>query len=141
MLALATAEDMLIDHVDISQAFLQGDMLEEEGSEGNIYISPPPGYGEDAKYVYRLCAPLYGVCTSSRAWHKTMSAFMERQGFKTDGFEESMWCRHDANGQIMVGSHLDDFCICGANRTCLDEFRFALLDPAKGRFKGTYKGP
>jgi len=51
MLALATAEDMLIDHVDISQAFLQGDMLEEEGSEGNIYISPPPGYGEDAKCV------------------------------------------------------------------------------------------
>jgi len=27
MLALATAEEMLIDHVDISQAFLQGDML------------------------------------------------------------------------------------------------------------------
>ena len=92
MLALATAEDMLIDHVDISQAFLQGDMLEEEGFEGDVYISPPPGYGEDAKYVYRLCAPLYGACTSSQAWHKTMSAFMERQGFKTVGFEKSMWC-------------------------------------------------
>jgi len=54
MIALATAEDMFIDHVDISKAFLQGDMLEEEGFEGNVYISPPPGYGEDAKYVYRL---------------------------------------------------------------------------------------
>ena len=42
--ALATAEDMLIDHVDINQAFLQDDMLEEEGFEGNVYISPPPGY-------------------------------------------------------------------------------------------------
>ena len=31
MLALATAEDILINHVDFSQAFLQGDMLEEEG--------------------------------------------------------------------------------------------------------------
>ena len=87
MLALATAEDMLIDHVDINRAFLQDDMLEEEGFEGDVYISPPPGYGEDAKYVYRLCAPLYGACTSSRAWHKTMSAFMERQGFKTVGLK------------------------------------------------------
>jgi len=26
-------------------------MLEEEGFEGDVYISPPPGYGEDAKYV------------------------------------------------------------------------------------------
>ena len=87
MLALATAEDMLIDHVNISQAFLQGDLLEEEGFEDNLLISPPPGYGEDVKCVYRLCALLYGACTSSLAWHKTMSAFMERPGLKTVGFE------------------------------------------------------
>jgi len=86
MLALATAEDMLIDHVDISQPFLQGDMLEEEGFEGDVYISPPLRYGEDAKYVYRLCAQIYGARTSSRTWQKFMSAFMERQGFKTAGF-------------------------------------------------------
>jgi len=49
--------------------------------------------------------------------------------------------RHDANGKIMVGIHMDDFCLCGTNRPCLDEFRFALLDPAKGRFEGTYEGP
>jgi len=52
MLVLATVEDMLIDHVDFSQAFLQGDMLEEKAFEGDVYISPPPGYGEDAKCVY-----------------------------------------------------------------------------------------
>ena len=52
-------------NVDINRAFLQDDMLEEEGFEGDVYISPPPGYGEDAKYVYRLCAPLYGACTNS----------------------------------------------------------------------------
>jgi len=66
MLALATAKDMLIDHVDISQAFLQGDMLEEEGSEGDVFISPPPGFSGDAKYVYRLCTPLYGA--TERSW-------------------------------------------------------------------------
>jgi len=26
-------------------------------------------------------------------------------------------------------------------RACLDEFRLALLDPAKGGFEGTYEGP
>jgi len=69
---------------------------------------------------------------------------MKWQGFKTVGFEKSTWCHHDANrGKIMVGSHIDNFCICGTNCTCLDEFRFkfALLDPAKDGFKGTYEGP
>ena len=142
ILALATSEDMLIDHVDISQAFLQADMLVEEGFEGEIYITPPPGYGEDDKYVYRLLRPLYGSCTSSRAWHKTMSAFMEKQGFKTVGFEKSMWYRQDANGdKLLVGSHIDDFCIAGSNRACLDKFRLALLNEAEGGFAGTYEGP
>jgi len=78
VLALATAEDLLVDDVDINQAFLQVDMLKEKAFEGDVYISPPPGYGEDEKCVYCLCAPLYGACTSSQAWHKTMSAFMKQ---------------------------------------------------------------
>jgi hypothetical protein len=41
----------------------------------------------------------------------------------------------------MVGSHIDDFCICGTNQAYLDKFRFTLLDPAKGGFEGIYEGP
>lgn len=62
-------------------------MLVGEGFEGEVYITPPPGHGEDNKYVYRLLRSLYDTCTSSRAWHKTISAFMEKQGFKTVSFE------------------------------------------------------
>ena len=79
---------MPIDHVDTSlihsQAFC---MLVEEGFVGEVYITPPPGYGKDNKYVYRLLRLLYSRCTSSRARHKTMSAFMEKQGFKTVSFK------------------------------------------------------
>ena len=37
--ALATAKDLLIDHVDISQAFLQDNLLWEKGFADYIYIS------------------------------------------------------------------------------------------------------
>ena len=40
-----------------------------------------------------------------------------------------------------LSSHIEDFCICCTNRACLDEFRFMMLDPAKGRFEGIYEGP
>ena len=67
---------------------------------------------------------------------------MEKQGFKTVGFEKSMWYRQDANGdKLLVGSHIDDFCIAGSNRACLDKFRLALLNEAEGGFAGTYEGP
>ena len=70
---------------------MQADMLVEEGFEGEIYITPPPGYGEDDKYVYCLLRLFYSSCTSSRAWHKTMLAFMKKQGLETVCFEKSMW--------------------------------------------------
>jgi len=85
-------------------------MLVEEGFEGKVYITLPPGHGKDNKYVLSLLRSLYNSCTSSRAWHKTMSAFMEKQGFKpeTVSFEKSMWYWQDANiNKLLIGSHCE----------------------------------
>jgi len=38
---------MFTDHVDISQAFVQGELLPGDGHNGQMYISSPPGYDED----------------------------------------------------------------------------------------------
>ena len=59
ILSLATQENMFMDHVDISQAFVQGELLPGDGHNGNVYISAPPGYDEDPLYVYRLRKLLY----------------------------------------------------------------------------------
>ena len=54
ILSLATQHHMLCDHVDISQAFVQGDLLPGDGHNGKVYISPPPGFTEDDGYVYLM---------------------------------------------------------------------------------------
>jgi hypothetical protein len=59
MLALATQHNMSKDHVDIIQAFVQGDLLPGDGHNGKVYISAPPGYPEDPEVCYLLCKPLY----------------------------------------------------------------------------------
>ena len=140
MIALATADYMLINHVDISQAFLQGDMLEKEGFEGNVYISTPPGYGgpgpEHAKYVYCL------LRTTIRCVHQQSGMAQNHVSLGVRASRQMAWSCTDANrDKIMVGSHTDDFCIYGTNQACLDKFRFALLHPAKDGFEGTYEGP
>ena len=47
ILSLATQQNMYTDHVDISQAFGQGELLPGDGHNGKVYISSPPGYDED----------------------------------------------------------------------------------------------
>ena len=67
ILALATQNNMHCDHVDISQAFVQGDLLPGDGYNGKIYIFAPLGYDEDPNYVYQLRRPLYGMPSAARA--------------------------------------------------------------------------
>jgi len=58
ILSLETQQNMFTDHVDISQAFVQGELLPGDGHNGKVYISSPPGYDEDPLYVYQLLKPL-----------------------------------------------------------------------------------
>ena len=67
MLALATQHNMFTDHVDISQAFVQGDLLPGDDHNGKVYISAPPDYPEDPEICYLLQKPLYGMPSAARA--------------------------------------------------------------------------
>ena len=74
ILALATQNNMHCDHVDISQAFVQGDLLPGDCHNGKVYISAPPGFEEDPNYVYLLRRPLYGMPSAARASVLAVSA-------------------------------------------------------------------
>jgi len=67
ILSLVTQLDMFTDHVDFFQAFVQGEVLPGDGHNGNVYISSPPGYDEDSRYIHRLLKPLYGMPSAARA--------------------------------------------------------------------------
>jgi len=66
-----------------------------------------------------------------------MSAFLEKEGYETVGFEKSMWRVVIDGHRILLGAHIDDFVIACANRPVLDVFRKRLLEA----FEGTYEGP
>jgi len=109
ILSLATQLEMFTDHVNISQAFVQGELLPGDGHNGNVYISAQPGYKEDPINVFRLLKTLYGMPSAVRAWHTTMSAFLQREGCETVGFEKSMWKVTIDGHRILLGAQIDNF--------------------------------
>ena len=136
ILSLASQQNMFTDHVDISPAFVQGELLPGDGHNGKVYISSPPRYDEDPLYVYRLRKPLYGMPSAARAWHTTMSAFLAKERCATVGFEKRMWTVTIDGARILLGAHIDNFVITCANRQVLEGFRARLLEA----FEGTYEG-
>ena len=67
ILSLATQQNMFTDHVDISQAFVQGELLPGDSHNDKVNIFSPPGYDEDPLYVYRDLNLLYGMPSAARA--------------------------------------------------------------------------
>jgi hypothetical protein len=134
---------MFTDHVDISQAFTQGDLQPGDGYMGNLYISAPPGFPEDPAYCYRLLKPLYGMPSAARPWFQTMSTFLKQEGCSKVGYEESMW-KTTVNGHdILLAAHIDDFILACRDRPTLDAFRSRLLDHFDSSYEGeirTYLG-
>jgi len=108
---------MFTDHVDISQAFVQDELLPGDGHKGNVYISSPPGYEEDSRYIYRLLKPLYGMPSAARAWHDD-ERFAGKRRLRNRGFRKE----YVANRRILLGAHIDEFVIACANEPVLDAF-------------------
>jgi len=137
ILSLATQQNMFTDHVDISQAFVLGELLPGDGHNGKVCTSSPPGYDEDPLYVIRLLIPLYGMPSAARAWHTTMRVFLAKEECATVGFEKSMCTVTIDDARILLGAHIDDFVITCANQQILDAFRVRLLDAFEGTYEGT----
>eukprot|EP00961_Rhodomonas_salina_P242288 3272945-Rhodomonas_salina.1 len=97
IISIAAAEDLKLHSCDLAQAFIQVDKL-DEGVNGRIFINPPKGCDEDPDTVFEVLHLLYGIPSSARALHLTLSKWFKSQGFKTAGFEDSIWVR-EAGGE------------------------------------------
>jgi len=73
IISIATAEDLELHSVDITQTFIQAACL-PEGVNGRFFNSPLTGspHANTCGIVYKVLRPLYGVPSSSRALHKTL---------------------------------------------------------------------
>eukprot|EP00961_Rhodomonas_salina_P296472 3936384-Rhodomonas_salina.1 len=107
-LALATAKDWDITHVDVTQAFLNTEMGEKE-----VYVEPPDGipseWVEKGK-VWKLLKFLYGQADAPRAWHQTLAKFLTEYGFAQAGFDGCTYILRCDDGapRLILVAYVDD---------------------------------
>lgn len=74
--AIAAAYNCTLYHLDISTAFLYGDLEEE------IFLEQPEGYDDGSGRVCLLKKSLYGLKQSGRCWYYKLHTFLLGSGFK-----------------------------------------------------------
>jgi hypothetical protein len=128
---MSIKENLIIHHVDISTAFLNG-ILEEE-----VYIESPDGLKEifSKNEVLKLKKALYGLKQASRSWNKTLVKYLLEIKFRQLKSDNCIFF----NNSLIIAVYVDDILILGQTLDLIQEFKSQLFQKFKARDLGELK--
>ena len=135
VLALAAKEDMELESVDISTAFLNGEMEEE------VYMKIPEGLGvegteEKGEWVVRLLKAIYGLKQAGRMWAKKLHEVLTSLGFIRTECEHSFYIYEREGIKVFVPVYVDDLTIASNSKTAISQLKSDLTTHFKLRDLG-----
>ncbi|CAL1375244.1 unnamed protein product [Linum trigynum] len=121
LLAVAAANDWLIHQMDVSNAFLHGELNEE------VYMKPPPGMNlPDKRMVLKLKKSLYGLKQASRQWFAKLASSLLKNGFAQTASDYSMFVKRIQGRMLIVLVYVDDILIAGASLGDIEQLKLFL---------------
>lgn len=127
MVALSAKLDMLLEHMDVVTAFLNGDLKE------TVYIKQPQGF-EDPNFPEKFCKllkALYGLKQSPKTWFEKIDEFLLSIGFKHSLSDPNLYIMNEKDGFAVLALYVDDLVLAATNRKLMDKIKVALIE----RFK------
>ena len=129
IIAMAATEDLELDSVDVSTAFLNGEIDVE------IYMKIPdglsveggPGPGEDPKrWVVQLLKGLYGIKQGPRIWALKLHSVLTGIGFERTDCDHLVYVYRRDGILIMLPIHVDDLLLASNSREVLQRVKSEL---------------
>lgn len=106
LFSLAAKENLRIDHMDVTTAYLQSDLNEE------IHVQPPWNSKENTGMVWRLKKAIYGLKQSGRCWNEKLHDVLTTLGLTQSKSDPCIYSLKNKTGQILiVAVYVDDLLI------------------------------
>ena len=132
ILALAALEDLELESVDISSAYLNGELKEE------VYMKQPEGFEEKSpEWVWRLRKSLYGLKQAGRCWHEKLHEVLTKLGFDRLVCEHSVWVYLRDGVRVIIPVFVDDITIAAKSKDAIQRVK----DELRAHFKLRDLGP
>lgn len=97
LLTIAGYKQMMVHHVDVKSAYLNGQLKEE------IYMYQPKGFVVPGKehLVCKLQRSLYGLKQAARVWNETIHALLLELGFMQSSADPCLYTKKLTGGRMM----------------------------------------
>lgn len=127
LIAFANQYKLLIHHMDVKTAFLNGELKEE------IYMKVPEGISCKKDYVCKLNKALYGLKQAARCWFEIFEQSLKEKGFQNSSVDRCIYIlnKGDIQSNIYVILYVDDLVIISANKITIDDFKMYLMSKFK----------
>jgi hypothetical protein len=130
LLVHAVSTNLEMRHVDISTAFLYGEL------EETVYVEQPPELNDGTTNVWRLRKSLYGLKQAGRQWHLRLSQVLREKGFKRAGYDPALYVSESTTGEKQfIFLWVDDLFIVARKEVC-DVIAQEVSSTFKGRDLG-----
>src|SRR5258708_18566720 len=116
VLALAAIDDLHLCSVDISHAFINGDI------DAEVYMTQPEGFKElGSEYVCRLNKSIYGLKQAARLWNEKLHAALLDMGFTRIQSDPSLYIYQKDDVKIIMPVFVDDITLASKSQAALDK--------------------
>lgn len=105
LLALAAQNAMLVEHLDVKTAFLNGNLEED------VYMEQPEGFIKENNNirVYKLKKAIYGLKQSAKSWYEKINDVLTNKlKFKRLSSEPCVYIYNHDNETMIISLYVDD---------------------------------
>ncbi|CAI5536903.1 unnamed protein product [Closterium sp. Naga37s-1] len=123
---IGARDDMEIDSIDVSNAFLQGDLHER------IFLRRPPGFHAafPENTVWQLRRPVYGLKRAPREWHAKLAATLGSLGFSASHSDASLFIRSSPR-RFFILVYVDDMILLSDTKADMEQVKLSLQQRLK----------
>jgi hypothetical protein len=122
ILALAGVEDWELESVDISDAYLNGEL-----NDADVYMEQPEGFADrDPSWVARLLKGLYGLKQDGRKWFERLEQVLIELGFLCIRSDASVFVWAKDGVRVIVPVFVDDITFASKDKAKIQELKLEL---------------
>lgn len=103
LFSLAVELNLEIDHVDVTTAFLNGNLNE------TIYMEQPTGFNNNDGKVCLLLKSIYGLKQASKMWNERVHCLLISNGFRQTQCEPCVYVKGTYKNIMIISLYVDDF--------------------------------
>jgi len=119
---IAAEEDLELHQLDVSTAYLNGELEEE------VYVMPPDGVDCPAGHVWALGRALYGLPQSGYVWNVTLHKALVGIGFVRISAEYCLYVYRDKKGRVcFLAIYVDDLLVAAKGLKFTEKMKRRLL--------------